>query len=183
MATKVLNPGVSIRFNTVSFGWRYFKKVYISCEGTLGLVAFAQICRESFVCLPNAMASSSYTTPGGGRDQASYNDSPRSTASSNSNTLTNVSNVSGMENMSPKARAAEQARQWIKDYDPHLSLVYSDEYPVDDALQRTILTRIEDVLGNSIDLSDLGWNNGKISLVNCEGPVSNWEILGSRDLH
>jgi len=89
-------------------------------------------------------------------------------------------------------KAKYNAQDWCNEiFDPHLSLVYTDLTHFDNALVRTIKTRVEDLLdtdsirfedGELLDY-DLGWKNGVLKIVRCEGPVNEWEVLGSVDLH
>lgn len=80
------------------------------------------------------------------------------------------------------AEAAHQAAQWAsKEFDPHVSLVYSSRYPIDEALQSTINSRLNDVFGESVRNKKVGFRGSRLSLVLCEGPVESWKVLGYRD--
>lgn len=92
-----------------------------------------------------------------------------------------------------EAQAKYTAQDWEKDeFNPHLSLIYTNMTHIDNALQKTIITRVEDYFNtnslqinteNELDKYSLGWNGGVLKIVNCEGPVNEWEILGTADIH
>ncbi|AGO12147.1 AaceriAEL214Cp [[Ashbya] aceris (nom. inval.)] len=96
----------------------------------------------------------------------------------------------------PDARAAAE---WVHSaFRPHLSLVYSDLYHVDQALLRVLRQRIGDALGAALlprppppGLQALwalqppldGWSiPGALKVVRCEGPVRDWHVLAAADL-
>ena len=152
---------------------RYYKKLYFNVEKDPNLISFATIIRELFVELPkvtptsnNSESSTTYTTTSGDTTSLQQDSS----------------------NADPKQIAQERAQRWgNNDYDPYLCLVYSDIYPIDSALWRTVRTRVQDYL-NINDVADildhkLGWQNGELKLVLCEGEVHEWVVLGSVDLH
>ncbi|KAH3899366.1 related to 2',3'-cyclic-nucleotide 3'-phosphodiesterase [Saccharomycodes ludwigii] len=87
----------------------------------------------------------------------------------------------------------------IENYQPHLSLVYSDMYPVSKALLLNIYQRLQDALDIEININtgeilhsgsdndfifgSYGWNYpGSFMVVKCVGPVDGWKILGSIDV-
>lgn len=92
----------------------------------------------------------------------------------------------------------------LPEFDPHVSLLYSDIQPVSKAFLRIIQQRIEDSLDVKLldDIEEnkggrenyqvkwkfdhrptLSWNMpGKFKIVNCTGPIENWEVLGSIDV-
>ncbi|KAH3679923.1 hypothetical protein WICMUC_000666 [Wickerhamomyces mucosus] len=88
----------------------------------------------------------------------------------------------------------ESAELWaLEQFDPHCSLVYTNLSHFDSASIKTIKTRVEDLL-NLSDISinqeddlfkdlDIGWNGGMLKIVNCEGNVQDWEVLGAVDIH
>lgn len=79
--------------------------------------------------------------------------------------------------------AAGVAAEWAKNmFDPHVSLVYSDAYPIEEALQQTVDTRLRDVFGENYSTKGIGWTGGRLVLVRCEGPVEGWKVLGFRDI-
>lgn len=99
------------------------------------------------------------------------------------------------------ASSAEEASNWVlEEFHPHVSLVYSDVYHVDQALSRVLQQRIEDALDLSmyeaphhrregdqttwtLDRHLPGWSvPGTFKIVRCEGPVSEWQVLGSADV-
>ncbi|KAK9238475.1 2',3'-cyclic-nucleotide 3'-phosphodiesterase [Lipomyces kononenkoae] len=77
-------------------------------------------------------------------------------------------------------KAEAMAREWqSSEYDPHLSLVYSDEWPITDNKKIDIQARLEslfDQVGTS------SWVGGRISLVKTLGPVETWQVLACQDL-
>ncbi|CUS23041.1 LAQU0S08e00826g1_1 [Lachancea quebecensis] len=95
------------------------------------------------------------------------------------------------------AEKPEEAAEWLtEEFRPHVSLVYSDVYHVNQALERVIAQRIEDALDLQLhkvrvagdhnqctwqfDSPMTGWGvPGVFKVVRCEGPVNEWEVLGS----
>ncbi|SCU81506.1 LAME_0B07404g1_1 [Lachancea meyersii CBS 8951] len=95
------------------------------------------------------------------------------------------------------AENAEEASQWLlEEFQPHVSLVYSDMYHVNQALERVIAQRIEDTLDLSLQENAVageqnqkswsfgrrvaGWSlAGTFKVVRCEGPIQQWQVLGS----
>ncbi|KAK9365662.1 2',3'-cyclic-nucleotide 3'-phosphodiesterase [Lipomyces kononenkoae] len=77
--------------------------------------------------------------------------------------------------------AEAKARQWqTTEYDPHLSLVYSDEWPITDDNKSHVQAKLEalfDQLGGTTS-----WVGGTISLVKTIGPVQDWQLLAFKDL-
>lgn len=95
-------------------------------------------------------------------------------------------------NLQNQAEAKYAAQDWCNDiFDPHLSLVYTNLTHFDNALIRTIKTRVEDLLNtDTLSLEDdelleynVGWTNGALKIVRCEGPVEEWQVLGKVDIH
>ncbi|KAK9359871.1 2',3'-cyclic-nucleotide 3'-phosphodiesterase [Lipomyces starkeyi] len=75
--------------------------------------------------------------------------------------------------------AAVTAREWeVNEYDPHLSLVYSDEWPIREDKKIDIEARLETLFG------EVGktWLGGRISLVKTVGPADKWPVLAYKDL-
>ena len=92
----------------------------------------------------------------------------------------------------------------METFHPHLSLLYSDVEPISKAYIRIIKQRVQDTLDITLnDINDnldtkhndtqitwnintkskIGWNiPGTFKIVKCEGPVSEWEVLGSVDV-
>lgn len=152
---------------------RYLKKLYFNVEKDPNLISFATIIRELFVELPKVTSGSN----SGGASTTSTTASADTTGPPQDSSSAD-----------PKRVAQEAAQQWGNDeYEPYLGLVYSDIYPIDSALWRTVRTRVQDYLNiNDVeDISDhnLGWQNGVLKLVLCEGEVHEWVVLGSVDLH
>lgn len=95
---------------------------------------------------------------------------------------------------------SQRAATWVRDeFRPHLSLLYSDTYPISQAFLRVIQQRIEDALDVQMDGIERGsdyqlrWNfygvpacswglPGTFKVVRCEGPVDQWQVLGRADV-
>ncbi|CAI4063979.1 hypothetical protein SUVZ_07G4710 [Saccharomyces uvarum] len=104
---------------------------------------------------------------------------------------------------------SSRAATWVhEEFQPHVSLLYSDIHPVSQASLRVVQQRIEDALdvqlvtrekgkgsGNAdgsnevqtrwdFDVSSsLSWNiPGTFKVVNCVGPVEEWVVLGRVDV-
>lgn len=147
-------PYIDIVFSTLTYGSTYFQKVFFKVVESSPLMSLARISREEFVELPKLITSQK-----------------------------NYSALSQHDKDQLHNQAAQVADHWIKTYfHPHLSLVYSNVYPIEDAMQRTIETRLSDVFGPNFNSKGLGWTNGRLSLVLCEGPVDQWQTLGYRDI-
>lgn len=86
-------------------------------------------------------------------------------------------------------RAQRVALQWaLEEFHPHVLVAYLDTYPLDQALLRTLETRLKDALEvGELDhrLLDhqLGWSGGVLKVMRCEGPIAEWSELASIDLH
>lgn len=147
-------PQMKITLKGVKYGSRYFKKVYLGVEPSPELISLARISKEEFV-----------TGPAIKNAQKHYH-------------ALSIDERSKLEQ-----QAAAEADQWVRsEYDPHLSLVYSNQYPVDEALKVTISTRVTDIFGSNIN-KGISWTGGRLALVDCEGPVEDWRVLGYRDIH
>lgn len=80
------------------------------------------------------------------------------------------------------AEASKEASLWVKhEFDPHLSLVYSNTYPIEEATKTSIDSRLQDVFGGQYMDKKFGFRGARLSLVYCEGPVEDWKVLGYRD--
>lgn len=166
---------------------KFFKKLYFEVRRDPSLVSFARIIRELFVVLPNAIEE---------EDKAL---NPKLyTTDSKGNKVKVKKHKHGESEVEHKKvdieklqrESALKAAEWSTgEFDPHLSLIYSEMYPIDSALWRTINTRVQDYLNvdkdDASDLSNtgLGWDGGVLKLVLCEGDVNDWIVLGSVDLH
>ncbi|SCU90129.1 LAMI_0E00738g1_1 [Lachancea mirantina] len=93
--------------------------------------------------------------------------------------------------------SAEQASHWaVREFAPHVSLVYSDVYHVNQAVRRVLVQRIEDALDGELrpcaavaDGDDAAWLcarqlrgwglPGQFKVVRCEGGVAEWQVLAS----
>lgn len=185
---------------------KFFKKLYFQVAKDPNLISFASIIRELFVITPQEIEQEDakvnphlYTKDSRGllvkrrklkknlhsREKSTSDASLPSTGSKGSDVATKALDMNKIQ-----AIAAAKASEWcIGEYDPHLSLVYSDLHPIDNALWRTIKTRVLDYLNvencDSDDLVDngLGWDGGVLKLILCEGDVNDWVELGSVDLH
>lgn len=155
---------------------KYFKKLYFQVRRDPNLISFAQIIRELFVILPYEIELENKKVNPHLYEKKSKKH-PKEIP------------VKPLETGPIRRRATDEASEWsISEYDPHLSLVYSDLYPIDNALWRTIKTRIEDYLNiencDDPELIDngLNWDGGVLKLVLCEGEVKDWIVLGSVDV-
>ncbi|CCD23130.1 2',3'-cyclic-nucleotide 3'-phosphodiesterase NDAI_0B00960 [Naumovozyma dairenensis CBS 421] len=88
------------------------------------------------------------------------------------------------------------AQNWVhNDFKPHVSLLYSDIYPISPAFTKIIQQRIEDTLGVKVISNEADeWKFDQIpknvswgipatfKVVNCEGPIEEWEVLGRTDI-
>lgn len=89
---------------------------------------------------------------------------------------------------------------WLfEEFHPHLSLAYSDVYPMDQAMIRLIRQRVEDLFDVGMDeisshtrdqdtyklqQTIKGWNFPlTFKVVKCEGPVEQWEVLSEVTIH
>ncbi|ODQ80538.1 hypothetical protein BABINDRAFT_160809 [Babjeviella inositovora NRRL Y-12698] len=135
-------------------GKLFLDKLHFSVRKTAQLVSFAQIIRELYVLYPELV----------------------------------LHKVRTQSELDLVVLAGKEAALWaLNEFHPHLSLIYSSTYPVNQALLRTVETRIKDAL--DIDVLDefakfnIGWNGGILRVMRCEGPVNEWEDLGSIDIH
>lgn len=159
-------PHLDVVFSEIKFGGsHYFKKVYFKAKRTPELLGLAMISREEFVSLPELRSQilrARAEEEGRQQRRALTKDEEDAQAAS---------------------EAARIAADWAKSqYDPHVSLIYSDAYPIEEAVQQTIDTRLRDVFGENYATKGIGWTGGRLTLVRCEGPVEDWQILGHRDI-
>lgn len=173
----------------------FFKKLFFHVERSTALVSFSQIIRELFVILPSLVEEQNiklnphlYTQASDGTMKPKKSTrklrSSESISKSKSKTIFDDIDMSQLE-----SQALEIAGQWAANYEPHLSLVYSDVNHIDKALWRTVKTRVSDYLDIADCDTDVGvgndltWHGGVLKLVLCEGDVSDWVALGSVDIH
>lgn len=281
---------IDVVFSNITYGSKFFKKVYLSVDPSLELLSLARICREEFVILPRLLLNKRRSSSSANTSSSSSTSSPSSTKNgpinnnitttgssgtslpnepsipehaatntkeniedestspenlSNSNEIENArtsissfkpthtknnSSVSSTHNTSspksPKSlktkprsnsnarkifggsgssqvteilspplapsspeykeaarQAAHEASEWMKnEFEPHVSLVYSSAYPIEEALQETVNSRLRDVFGENFMRQKFGFKGSRLSLVYCEGPVSEWKVLGYRDI-
>lgn len=166
---------------------KYFQKLYFEVVKDPNLVSFAQIMREVFVIAPADIEAENQK-----QNPHLY------TTDSNGNTIRRrplkrhsrePSTVKEFDTTEIQRRATYKAAEWAeKEYAPHISLVYSNIWPIDNALWITIKTRISDYLGiedveqGNLHNHGLGWDSGVFKLVLCEGEVQDWVVLGSVDV-
>lgn len=162
--------------NIVFNGTQFFKKVYFQAQRRPELLSLALISREEFVYLPDLQMKV--------RQNQAWDESNRPVNSSAPpKTRTELNTISDEQNEKLVQEAAQHASEWVRnEYDPHVSLVYSGVYPIDEAVQQTIDTRLRDVFGDNYAEKGIGWTGGRLALVNCEGPVEQWTVLGYRDI-
>lgn len=182
-----------VRLGKIDSQRKFFKKLYFQVASDPNLVSFARIIRELFVITPQEIEIENaklnpqlYVTDSKGnkiRRRKSTKSSHGGSGSSN----TAQKEVLPVDMPKIHHIASVKASEWcINEYDPHLSLVYSDLHPIDNALWRTIKTRVLDYLNvENSDSEDigLGWDGGVLKLMLCEGDVNDWIELGSVDLH
>ncbi|ANB11277.1 Cpd1p [Sugiyamaella lignohabitans] len=154
LAASKAVPQIPVIVDGLVYGSLYFKKVFLSVVPAPELVSLARICREEFVTAPMIASSEK-----------------------------NYSALSQEERDSLSKQAAQIANDWARDeYKPHVSLAYSNMYPVDEALQGTIDMRLTDTFGEHYATRGIGWTGGRLALVRCEGNVEDWVVLGHRDI-
>lgn len=189
-----------IRMGRVASQKKFFKKLYFQVHSDPTLVSFARIVRELFVILPqktdleqkihnpHLFHTDSHGNIVRKKSSASRNRSRSRSLLQNATTPTEV--ALDMDRI--RNELALEAAKWsLEEYDPHLSLVYSNLHPIDSALWHTIRSRISDYLSvEDCDLevwdtqeNGLSWDGGVLKLVLCEGDPSSWPVLGSVDLH
>lgn len=166
------NHNALIRLGKVNSERKFFKKLFFEVKRDPNLVSFAQIIRELFVILPYEL------------DLELKKSNPHLLKKHKKDRKDELP-IKQVEAGPIRRRATDEAAEWAIQYDPHLSLVYSDLYPIDNALWRTIKTRIQDNLDIDCDEDETGlsWDGGILKLVLCEGEVKNWITLGSVEVH
>lgn len=173
-----------IRLGSVASNRGYFQKLFFRILPDATLMSFARIVRELFVILPEKTEREHQLK----NPHLFHKDHEGRLVRRRKKTSEPIGEID-----LPRIRneAALDAANWCaSDYKPHLSLVYSDLYPIDTALWHTVRSRVLDYL--SIDTCDspnwddvgngLSWLGGLLQLVLCEGDVSDWVVLGSVDL-
>lgn len=153
-------PHLTVRFSELGYGSQFFRKVVFEVERTAALVSMAAIAHEEYAAYPALRRALVHDQR---KKHSRYVPSPADIASLH-------------------AQAALQRDAFLRDFRPHLSLVYSDTFPVSEALRHTVNQRLEDVFGPNFASRGLGWTGGQLALVNCEGPVEQWTVLGTRDI-
>lgn len=156
MAAAKSVDNIVVRLGKVKYGSQFFKKVYLQVIPSTEIISLAMICREQFVIKPRFMGQNK-----------------------------NFDALPQAEQQHMADDAQHEAGNWARaTFDPHLSLVYSNIYPVDEAVKETVETRLKDLFGDDYDTRGIGWASGgmSIQLVQCEGRVEDWKVLGSRDL-
>lgn len=179
-----------IRLGRVNSKRKYFKKLYFQVLRDPTLVSFARIVRELFVILPDKT------------EQEHKTKNPHLFRKDSSGNLLRRRILQTLKKDEPVEKAIDlsriqtelalEAAVWSdQEYDPHVSLVYSELHPIDNALWHTIRSRVLDYLSiDNCDLEELNyegnglsWDAGVLKLVLCEGDVNDWVVLGSVDLH
>lgn len=168
---------------------KFFKKLYFEVRRDPNLMSFSRIIRELFVIVPYDIEQENikqnphlYTKDNNGNTVKRKVLKKLKSAQAEADSSTKL-----FDTLLIRQEATLKAAEWSSsEYDPHLSLVYSEMYPIDNALWRTIKTRIQDYLDlESDDFADnsLRWDGGVLKLVLCEGDVDDWITLGSVDVH
>lgn len=173
-----------IRLGKVTSQRKYFQKLYFQVLAEPTLYLFARIVQELFVLLPaKTEAEHQQKNPHLYHKDHSGNLVRRKLSKEAREVDVDVGKL--------QRELASEAAAWaVGEYNPHLSLVYSDLHPIDTALWHTIRLRVLDYLG--IDRCDadswneegngLSWEGGVLKLVLCEGDVNEWLVLGSVDV-
>lgn len=180
-----------VRLGSVDSQRKYFKKLYFQVLRNPTLESFARIVRELFVILPRRTEDEQKIKNPHLFHKDSSGNIVRRRKSLKKNHRDEVA-ISPIDLPRIQQELAQEAAQWsTQEYDPHVSLVYSDLHPIDNALWHTIRSRVLDYM--SIDDCDLkewnvdgngaSWDGGVLKLVYCEGDVNDWAVLGSVDLH
>mgnify|MGYP003365225384 FL=1 len=149
------------KFTSLTYGSQYFRKVVFEVEPTAPLFSMARIAQEEFSLYPTLKKELIKSKH---KKSHKYVPSPAEI---------NELHVS----------ASEKAAAWIKEYKPHLSLVYSNMFPVTEAIRHTVNQRLIDVFGPQYTTRGIGWTGGQLALVNCEGPAEEWKVLGTRSIN
>ncbi|OBA21511.1 2,3 cyclic phosphodiesterase [Metschnikowia bicuspidata var. bicuspidata NRRL YB-4993] len=179
-----------IHLGRVASQKRFFKKLYFQVLRDPTLVSFARIVRELFVVLP---------------ERTELEHKVKNPHLFHTDHLGNIVRRkpglrarghphvdAALDHAKIQSELAHEAASWsAAEFDPHLSLVYSDLHPIDNALWHTIRSRVSDYLSlEDCDLEEwdvrgngLSWEGGVLKLVLCEGDVNEWPVLGSVDLH
>lgn len=191
-ATSTNSP--LVRLGRVGTQRSKYKKLYFEVAPDANLLSFAQIIRELFVVLPQLVERENqlinphlYTADNHGNRirRAKLRSSKRASSTSEKDSVpTKQISLQPLQN-----EASSVAAQWSKsEFFPHLSMVYSEVYPIGSAMWRTITTRIQDYLGIDncndpvVEDTGLGWNGGVLKLVLCRGDPQDWIELGSVDV-
>lgn len=183
-----------IRLGRVSSQRKYFKKLYFQVLRDPTLLSFATIVRELFVILPQKTEQEQkIKNPHLFHKDSTGNLVRRRQLQTKKSSLTKLEPLEvALDLPRIQEELTREAAAWsTQEYDPHLSLVYSDLHPIDNALWHTIRSRVLDYLSIEecdldvwdVDSNGLHWDGGVLKLILCEGPVNEWTELGSVDLH
>lgn len=179
-----------VRLGRVASKRKFFKKLYFQVLRDPTLVSFARIVRELFVILPEMTEAEQRRV----NPQLYLTDSEGNMKKKTHRrkSLVSEGKVTPLDTLRIQQELVNAAAEWsMAEFDPHLSLVYSDLHPIDTALWHTIRSRVLDYLSvEDCDLAALdvhgngfSWEGGVLKLVLCEGDVKDWVVLGSVDLH
>lgn len=159
---------------------KFFKKLYFEVDRHPSLVLFAQIIRELFVIVPGEVELERQKL-----NPSQYTTSADGTVTRKKSKLKKSVTEKSVDPTAIQQAAPYKAAEWAaNDFQPHLSLVYSEMHPISNALWRTIRTRIQDYLDvEDVDALGLSWDGGVLKLVVCEGDIAEWVVLGSVDIH
>lgn len=180
-----------VRLGRVNSQRKFFKKLYFQVLRDPTLLSFARIVRELFVILPQKIEHENQAK----NPHLYHKDSTGTLVRRRKLQLKKLRQEPievALDIPKIQQDLAEEAAAWAtQEFDPHLSLVYSELHPIDNALWHTIRSRALDYL--SIDDCDLEvwdedsnglhWDGGVLKLMLCEGNVGDWAELGSVDLH
>jgi len=151
-------PQLTVRFDKITYGSTFFRKVVFEVLPLAELISLAAIAKEEFVLYPHLKYRLGLQPE-------------------------NKHKSSDELHADAVQQATKEANTWVKEqFRPHLSLVYSDLYPVSESARHTVHQRLQDVFGPGYEQRGLGWQGGQLALVQCEGPVESWRVLGTRNI-
>ncbi|KAI5954459.1 hypothetical protein KGF54_002234 [Candida jiufengensis] len=171
-----------VTLGKISSQRKFFQKLYFEVAKDPNLISFARIIRELFVIVPTDIENENkkqnphlYTTDSHG---VTVRRKP-----SKKHSKDQQPTIKQFDTTEIQRAASYKAAEWAeKEYLPHLSLVYNNMWPIDNALWLTIKQRITDYLGiDDVDAEGLedngyGWDGGVLKLVLCDGDVNECQL-------
>lgn len=185
---------------SIQYGTKYFQACYLEAQKRHDLISLATFCRQEFVYQSSSDTKSMDTSI---TNNGSKNTNNKGDVSNSSSTVSTSDDDDGDQGTAT-VKSQQLAEAWAQtQFNPHLSLIYTDTLPIDPAQKRRLESRFNELLdlnrnSKSIQESDstttttvdllpenyngVDWDYGRISLVRCEGPVHEWVVLGYRDI-